>query len=142
DVYKRQVHMLPGESREDVLREQDEWLASIAERYRAAFATRPETSFHIRWLVPTAMDPGHPLVITLVESVAGVTGRAPAVIGAPYACDLFALQRDFGMPAVVFGPGGGNAHGSDEYLDLDQLFAFWECLLAFVIRWCGVDGAL
>jgi acetylornithine deacetylase/succinyl-diaminopimelate desuccinylase-like protein len=42
------------------------------------------------------------------------------------------------MPAVVFGPRGGNAHASDEYLELSTLFEFWECLLAFVMNWCGM----
>jgi acetylornithine deacetylase len=132
------VHMLPGERREDVLQEQEAWLAGVVERNPAAFATRPETSFHVRWLVPTAISPDHPLVQILAASVFTVTGQAPVVTGAPYACDLFALQRDTGMPALVFGPSGGNAHGGDEYLQLDSLFAFWECLLAFVMQWCEV----
>jgi acetylornithine deacetylase len=131
--------MLPGERREDVLQEQEAWLASVIERNPAAFATRPETSFHVRWLAPTEMSPAHPMVITLADSVSALTGKAPVVTGAPYACDLFALQRDFGMPAVVFGPRGGNAHGGDEYLELEPLFAWWECLLAFVLGWCGTN---
>jgi acetylornithine deacetylase len=83
------------------------------------------------------MSPDHPLVQTLANSVTLVTGQPPAVVGAPYACDLFVLQRDFDIPALVFGPSGGNAHAGDEYLELESLFAFWECLLAFVIQWCN-----
>jgi acetylornithine deacetylase len=113
-------------------------LTSVIEQNRAAFATRPETGFHIRWLAPTAMDPAHPLVTRLADSVSQVTHRMPTVVGAPYACDLFALQQVFNMPAVVFGPRGGNAHAGDEYLELSTVFEFWGCLLAFVINWCGV----
>ena len=131
------VHVLPGEERAAVVGEQAAWLAGVIERNRAAFATRPETGFHIRWLAPTAMDPAHPLVATLADSVSQVAHRTPAVVGAPYACDLFALQQVFNMPAVVFGPRGGNAHAGDEYLELSTLFEFWECLLAFVMDWCG-----
>ncbi len=130
------LHMLPGERRQDVLQEQEAWLAQVVEQHPAAFGTRPSTSFHIRWLAPTAMSPKHPLAQILTESVSAVTGSSPTVSGAPYACDLFVLQQDAGMPAVVFGPGGGNAHGSDEYLQLDTLFAFWESLLTFVMQWC------
>jgi acetylornithine deacetylase len=83
------------------------------------------------------MDPAHPLVTTLADSVSQVTRRRPVVVGAPYACDLFALQQVFNMPAVVFGPRGGNAHAADEYLELSTVFEFWECLLAFVVNWCG-----
>jgi acetylornithine deacetylase len=60
------------------------------------------------------------------------------VLGAPYPCDLFALQQIFGMPALVFGPAGGNAHAPDEYVELESIFQFWESLLLFVLQWCGV----
>ena len=134
------VQALPGERRADVLRQQENWLRSVVERHWDAFATQPETRFHIRWLVPTAMDPAHPLVTTLAENVTQVTGATPEITGAPYGCDLFALQEIFGMPALVFGPHGANAHAADEYLDLDSLYTFWECLLLFVLDWCGVAG--
>ncbi len=77
----------------------------------------------------------------LAESATLVTDQPTDVLGAPYPCDLFALQQIFDMPGVVFGPAGGNAHAADEYLDLDSLFAFWESLLVFVMRWCGTDSA-
>ena len=73
---------------------------------------------------PTAIPPT--LVTTLAKCVAEVTGRQPAVLGAPYPCDLFALQEIFGMPALLFGPAGGNAHAADEYLEMDSLFEFFR----------------
>jgi acetylornithine deacetylase len=132
------LQALPGEERGDLLAEQEVWLAGVIAANRAAFATEPETAFHIRWMVPTAMDPGHPLLTTLAGSVAQVTGHSPMVIGAPFACDLFALQQIAGMPALVFGPCGANAHAADEYVDLASLFTFWEALLLFVMDWCGL----
>ncbi|HUW14241.1 MAG TPA: hypothetical protein VM537_31250, partial [Anaerolineae bacterium] len=66
------------------------------------------------------------------------TSQQPEVLGAPYACDMFALQQIFGMPGVIFGPTGAEAHSNDEYVDLDSLFQFWEALCVFVLRWCGV----
>ncbi len=133
------LHTLPGEERADVLREQEEWLSGVVERNEAAFVTQPETQFHIRWMPPTAMDSAHPLVTTLADGVAQVIGRAPSIVGAPYACDLFALHQVFNMPALVFGPTGANAHAADEYVELESVFAFWESLLLFVMEWCGVE---
>jgi acetylornithine deacetylase len=52
---------------------------------------------------------------------------------------MWALQRLFGMPAVVFGPAGGNSHAADEYVDLGSVFAFAESLLLFILEWCEVD---
>ena len=132
------MQSLPGEQRAAVLGELESWLAGVIERHPQDFATRPQVHFPRRWMVPTAMDESHPLVTTLAESVAQVTGRQPAVLGAPYPCDLFALQQIFGMPALVFGPSGANAHAPDEYVELESIFQFWESLLLFVMQWCGV----
>jgi len=133
------LQTLPGEKREDVLREQEEWLASVIARHPDAFSTRPETRFRLRWMVPTAMDPAHPLVTTMAESVTQVAGQAPAIVGAPYACDMFALHQIFQMPALLFGPTGAQAHAADEYVELDSVFTFWESLLLFVLAWCGAE---
>jgi acetylornithine deacetylase len=132
------LQTLPGEERASALRDQEEWLAGVIEGHRDAFGTRPETVHFLRWMPGTAMDPAHPLVTTLAGCIQEVSGQPAAVTGAPFACDLYALQQIFGMPALVFGPHGGNAHGADEYLDLDSLLAFWESLLLFVMDWCGV----
>ena len=132
------LQSLPGEQRAAVLDELESWLAGVIERHPQDFATRPQIHFPRRWMVPTAMDKGHPLVTTLAGSVAQVTGRQPAVLGAPYPCDLFALQKIFGMPALIFGPSGANAHAPDEYVELESIFQFWESLLLFVMQWCGI----
>lgn len=129
---------MPGETRQEVLSAVEEWLESVVERHPDAFFTQPELRFRRRWMVPTTMEAGHPLVATLAGSVAQVTGARPDVLGAPYACDLFALQQLFGMPGVIFGPSGANAHAADEYVELDSIFAFWESLFVFILRWCGV----
>lgn len=131
------LQSLPGEQRAAVLDEMESWLAGVVERYPLDFAARPEIHFPRRWMVPTAMDEHHPLVTTLASCVAEVTGMQPAVLGAPYPCDLFALQEIFDMPALVFGPSGGNAHAPDEYVELESIFQFWESLLLFVMQWCG-----
>lgn len=129
---------LPGETRADVLGAVEAWLEGLIERHPAAFSTRPELRFRRRWMVPTAIEAGHPLVTALAGSIAQVTGAQPDVLGAPYACDLFALHQLFDMPGVIFGPSGANAHAADEYVELDSVFAFWESLLLFIMTWCGV----
>ena len=133
------VQSVPGEDRANVLKELEDWLDSLMERYRDAFPTRPQMTFPIQWMHPTQIDVGHPLVATLRDCAAQVTGRPPAVKGAPYQCDMWALHRTFNMPAVVFGPAGGNSHAADEYLVMDSVFAFAESLLLFILEWCGVE---
>jgi len=132
------VETLPGEGHAAVQKEQDDWVASLIARYPQVFAKPPDVFHPIRFLRGTAMDPTHPLVTTMVESITQVWGKAPTVTGAPYACDMFALHQDFGMPGLLFGPTGGNAHAADEYVEIDSLFIFFEALLLFVMEWCGV----
>ena len=129
---------LPGEEKEACRKEFDDWLDSVVERRRDVFPTRPRVEPKLRWMYPSQTSPTHPLVTTLVDCATQVLGRKPTVKGAPYSCDLWALQRTFGMPAAVFGPTGGNAHAADEYIEIEGVFAFSAALLLFIMEWCGV----
>jgi acetylornithine deacetylase len=131
------MQAMPGEKRETLQAQLDQWLDSLVERFPDVFLARPEQVFRLRWMVPTAMERDHTLVRTLEEVATEVIGRQPEVTGAPYACDMFALHQIFDMPGVIFGPTGGQAHANDEYIDLHSLFRFWEALCLFVLRWCG-----
>ena len=44
----------------------------------------------------------------------------------------------YGIPSVCYGPLGGNAHGVDEYLELDTLVPTAQAIALFVMRWCGL----
>jgi len=134
------IQTLPGETREAVYQEMTDWLEGVIARHQDAFLTRPEIRHRIRWMAPTAIEPDHPLVTTMVESARQVLARDLQVLGAPFACDMFALHQIFNIPGIIFGPTGAHAHAADEYVDVASLFAFWEMLLLFVMDWCGVEG--
>lgn len=133
------VETLPGDEEAAVLKEVEDWLDSVIARHPEAFPIRPHMEYGLRWMHPTQIDPAHPLVTTLHRCVQQVTGKPTEVKGAPYQCDMWALHRNFNMPAVVFGPTGGNSHAADEWVDLESIFAFAESLLLFILEWCGVD---
>jgi acetylornithine deacetylase len=133
------MQTLPGETREAVYGEMTDWLESVIARYEDDFVTRPEIRHRLRWMVPTAIAADHPLVTMMLDSARQVLGSEPPVLGAPFACDMFALHQIFGIPGIIFGPTGANAHAADEYVEMDSLFAFWEALLLFVIEWCGAE---
>lgn len=42
-------------------------------------------------------------------------------IGAPYVGDLFLFNNYSNTPAINFGPGGGNKHAADEYVNKDDI---------------------
>ncbi|EMY35067.1 acetylornithine deacetylase [Arthrobacter crystallopoietes BAB-32] len=64
----------------------------------------------------------HPLVAAAVASVESAGGRT-RIGGWTAACDGGFVVRDFGIPAIVLGPGGLNdqAHQADESVSLDEL---------------------
>jgi len=42
------------------------------------------------------------------------------------------------VPALAWGPKGGNMHAADEYVDLDSVLAVAHVLAVFAARWCSV----
>ena len=68
-------------------------------------------------------------------------GAPPPVVGIEGPCDMFVFHQ-FGIPAVLWGPCGGNTHGADEYVELDSALAAAKALLLFVCRWCGVEAPI
>lgn len=73
----------------------------------------------------------------LAGSAAASLGKEPAVTAAEYPCDAFLIQREFGIPTLLFGPSGAGAHNVDEYVDLPSVHKTAETLLTAALVWCG-----
>jgi len=78
----------------------------------------------------------HPWTQCMAASAERVMGRAPVISAAPYPCDAFLLQREFGIPALLFGPCGAGAHNPDEYVEASSVITTAEVLLAAALQWC------
>jgi acetylornithine deacetylase len=120
----------PGESREAVEGDFFEWLRSV-------FPEPPQVVFPIRWLPGSAISAADPLVEQLRACASEVLGREPLIQGLEAPCDMYVLHQ-LQIPAVVWGPTGGNAHVPDEYVEIDSLIQSTQILLRFVCDWCGV----
>ncbi len=129
---------MPGETREEVDREFMEWLTELALSAPGLFPVIPEVEFPIRWLPGSFTPASHVLVAELVSVTAKVLGQPPAVAGIEGPCDMFIFQQEFGIPAVLWGPRGGNTHAADEYVEIDSAVQAAKALALFVCRWCGV----
>ena len=103
----------------------DPWLAAHPpqiERTGAAFAS-------------SAIDASHPLVDAVTGAAAAVTGRVPALRGAPYGCDMAMWTRVGGAATLVYGPGDVRlAHAVDEAVDTAEIGAVTRVLLRAVAR--------
>ncbi|MBE9605802.1 ArgE/DapE family deacylase [Acetobacteraceae bacterium H6797] len=83
--------------------------------------------------VNTPID--HPLVTALrgAREAAGLPVRLEGMLGVTDAAH-YAAQ---GIPGVVYGPLGANAHGPDEYVDLASLVEAAQVIAAAIYRHCG-----
>jgi acetylornithine deacetylase len=128
---------MPGERQEDVEREFFSWLDSVIASAPQLFPKRPEVEFPIRWLPGSAILESEPLVRELADCAARVQGKEPPTVGFEAPCDMYVFHQAFGIPAVLWGPRGGNTHAPDEYVDIDSVVDAAKTLLVFVCRWCG-----
>ncbi len=131
--------LMPGEAQEPVDKQFHEWFDSMLASAPQLFRERPSVENPIRWLPGSAIDPAQPLVRELKACAEKVMGVPPPVAGIEGPCDMYVFHQ-FGIPAVLWGPCGGNTHGPDEYVELDSARSAAKALLLFVCRWCGVEG--
>jgi len=71
----------------------------------------------------------------MAGSAAAVLERKPLIAAAPYPCDAWLMQREFGIPTLLFGPCGAGAHNPDEYVEFDSVLRTAEVLLAAALEW-------
>ena len=75
----------------------------------------------------------HPLPLGLAAAAESVTGRRPALLGAPYGADMRLFVNVGNTPCVIFGPGDVRvAHSADEHVPLDQVVDCAAVLAAWV----------
>jgi acetylornithine deacetylase len=89
---------------------------------------------------PAVTDLSDPIVTTMMDATAAVTGAPAPVEGVTYGADMRLLVNAGGVPTVLFGPGDVRmAHMPDEYVPVAELRAAAECLVVAALRFCGVD---
>jgi acetylornithine deacetylase len=129
--------MMPGERQNAIEKEFHSWIDSLVESAPELFEHKPEVLFHLRWLPGSSIAAAEPLVTGLSACAERVLGKKPPVCGIEGPCDLFVFH-EFGIPAVLWGPRGGNIHAADEYVEIDSLVSAAEALLLFAVQWCGI----
>jgi acetylornithine deacetylase/succinyl-diaminopimelate desuccinylase family protein len=116
--------LVPGETKESVLKEVDEILAGIKRSI-------PELDWHIipfprpdgqdEFSPPNLTPDDHPFAASVRDAFRRVTGHTPATFvdwGGGTDARIF---REHAVPAIVLGPTGDGHHGADEYVDVDAL---------------------
>ncbi len=127
-----------GERIADVRRQVEQVVAEAASQDSWLSRNAPKVEWIGGTWEPTVTAPDHPLVRTLSDAVAGVTGRAASVRGATYGSDLRLFTNQFGIPGAHFGPGDiRQAHFTDEFVTLAEVETAALTLAVTVARFCG-----
>jgi acetylornithine deacetylase len=101
-----------------------------------------ENPVRVEWyggqFASSVLDSDHPLVSLVSGAHRRVTGRNPAVHGAPWGSDIRLLTDLGGVPAVHYGPGDvRKAHGPDESVPVNELVTVTRSLVMLIARACG-----
>ena len=123
---------LPGETAEIV----DAEYRALLERLAQADPTFSATMTNTLAYGPMETDPQGPLAQAVRAAAAGVLGREPLTVGAPYWTDGATLA-EVDIPAVLFGPSGTGAHAFEEWVDLDSVRQCVEIYTRVVDSFCA-----
>jgi len=92
-----------------------------------------------RVLDPVNLPLDHVAVQTLQQSFRTALGREPELGCLSGPCDAN-IMTGAGETTIIFGPGdlAFGAHGTSEYVPVDQVIDACKVYASFIIDWCGV----
>jgi len=124
------AEILPGTTREAI---DAELRAAAGSVETDGIALRFEQ--RTRFLEAPDIGADRPVVAALGRALAAEGNVSPPAL-APYACDAFVLDR-LGVPTVVCGPGGADAHAPGEHVLVGDLQVLARALVRLALDWCG-----
>lgn len=137
------VHYYPNETYEEVSREIEEHLLSVAQsdpwlkHYPPTFEWGGCSMIEEKGEIFPSLevDPNHPAVQLLSTSHQINHGKAVTIDVSPSVTDG-GWFGDAGIAAVIYGPGDfQNAHAVNESCSIDQLIAFTKTMIHFIYEW-------
>ena len=136
-VLEGSIECLPGEDIQDIKRA----FRLYIEEWSAKDAWLKEHPLVLEWFGlwfdSAEIPPDHPMVTTLSRIAESLTGEK-VMIGGAGGCDL-RLPIKFGnTPAVLFGPKGSLIHGTDEYVEFEDVITCAKILARMAVEWCGI----
>jgi len=138
--FQGRVGVVVGEKVEDARRSVEEAISRVADADSWMREHRPLVEWSGYQFDPASIPMDHPLVETVKEAFTEATGEAAQLEGMTYASDMRHLVNTGRTPTLLFGPGDvRNAHGPDEYVEVDELIAATRTLAMTALRFCGCE---
>jgi acetylornithine deacetylase len=130
--------LMPGEEKTQLMAEFYAWLDEMVADKPNDFTGRPPITFPVRFMPGSEIPADAPLIQALNRCVQQATGEAAVVRPLPAPSDLYAVQLDFGMQGIHYGPRGAGAHAADEYVVLEDLVTVTKALTLLAVDWCEI----
>jgi acetylornithine deacetylase len=134
----------PSESGKEIETQIEECIHRVAKSDHWMSQNPPEVIWYGPQREGDEMSPKEPLVVELARRIQKEMGAAPDLFGSPTTGDITYLAHRVkgygGIPSVMYGPGGGNAHASDEFVYVDEVIQTLKAITHFVVDWCGIDS--
>ena len=135
-VLEGTIECLPGENIHTIKQEFKTFMQEWSSK-DPWFADHPlEIEWFGLWFEAAEIDREHPLVTTIADLAQQTTGSRPEIQGGG-GSDLRIPILYGNTPTVLFGPGGGLIHSSDEWVDFEQVVTCGRILADVAINWCG-----
>jgi acetylornithine deacetylase len=132
------LQFLPAEDVAAVIREVRKSLISFCEQDPFFRTHRPQwRALFDPPLLGHELEANHPWTQCLARSATAALGKPAPVTAAEFPCDAFIVNREFGIPTLLFGPCGAGAHNADEYVEVSSVIDTAEVLLTAALDWCG-----
>ncbi|MBX0297491.1 ArgE/DapE family deacylase [Haloarcula nitratireducens] len=138
-VLEGRVSHAPSETREEIR-------TTVEETVREAVAADPWFDEHpptVEWFgwrgSSASISPDEPIVKTVQDAVSTSLDIDATAKGFPGGIDTRFFVNYADTPALCFGPGAHNIHGTDEFLPVDELEQTITGLALIAMAWCGYE---
>jgi acetylornithine deacetylase len=129
------MSFVQGETEAQVKAEVENTVAEVAENDEWLKDNPPEVEWFGWHADPWTQDEDHEFVKIVKNNSEEVMGAPIEVVGKPAGMDTRFAQY-FNMPALSFGPQGGNIHGIDEYVEIDSVLKVAKIVALTILDWC------
>ena len=131
------AEVYPGTTLEELHDDLIGHLRQVAEQTPIIQQCEMEIGQAIRFLPGSEIPVDHPIVQAVSRTYEQVIQQAPAIRGAPFACDVYVFNLYSPTPCVILGPRGANAHATDEWVMIEDLTALTKIFALTAADWCG-----
>ncbi|WP_028390168.1 ArgE/DapE family deacylase [Bacillus cihuensis] len=130
----------PNETLEEVKAQIENAIKEIAAIDEWLSKNPPEISYE--WHTsPAEISPDHPFVQMVKSNIDEVVGRTTEIYGMPTFSDIRFPLIYMDMPAIIYGPKGGNLHGADEWVNIQDWLDCVETNVLNILEWSGFEEA-